>query len=97
MFGKKGMLVCENSHEEPVFCYGTEGAISTPLFYSFPQRYELAYRHELDHFINVVLDPSKPLSVTRDQTLLSSRVANACERSQREGKMVELEPAPSPA
>jgi len=57
----------------------------------------LAYRRELDHFIDVVLDPSKPLSVTRDQTLLSSRVANACERSQREGKMVELEPAPPPA
>ena len=90
------MLVCENPRVDAVHCYDTEGSASSPLFYSFPQRYELAYRHELDHFIDVVLDPSKSLSVTREQTLLASRVANACIKSQEEGRMVELEPAPPP-
>ena len=91
------MLVCENPRVDAVHCYDSEGSASSPLLYSFPQRYELAYCHELDHFIDVVLDPSKSLSVTREQTLLASRVANACIRSQEEGRMVELEPSPPPA
>ena len=88
--------MCENPSVDSVHCYDTEGSTSSPLFYSFPQRYELVLRRKFNHFIDVVLDPSKFLSVTREQTLLASRVANACIKSQEEGRMVELEPAPPP-
>ena len=54
----------------------------------------MAYEQELDHFVSLVLDPTKQCAVTRDEVLLCTRVANACERSHKEGKMVELEPIP---
>ena len=57
-------------------------------------RFKVAYEREMDHFVSLVLDPTKECAVTRDEVLLCTRVANACERSQREGKMVELEPLP---
>lgn len=90
------MLICGNPPEDPILHYHTGGSTATPMLYSFPQRYELAYKKELDHFVDCVLDPSKPVLVKRSETLLSSRVADACERSFKEGKMVSLEPEPLP-
>lgn len=40
------------------------------------------------------MDPSKPCAVTRDDVVLVTRIANACEKSQKECKMVELDPIP---
>ena len=50
----------------------------------------------MDHFVDLILDPSTECAVSRDDVLLSTRIANACDRSQREGRMVELEPIPTP-
>ena len=88
------MLLCENPPKDSVLTFNSEGTTGANTFYSFPQRYELAYRYEMDHFACVLLDPSKELLVKRADTLLSSRVADACERSQKEGKMVTLAPSP---
>lgn len=96
VYGEKGMLICENVPKDPILHYHTEGSTTTPILYSFPERYALAYQKELDHFLDCVLDPSKPLLVKRAETLLSNRVINACERSFKEGKMVPLEPEPLP-
>ena len=90
------MLVCENPVEDSVQHFHPDGTSTSKLFFSFPRRYEIAYRRELEHFIDVVLDPTIPLLVTRESTLLSSRVADACERSQKEKRVVGLEPAPPP-
>ena len=90
------MLVCENVAEDPVVCYNQDGITSAVFMHSFPRRYEAAYRRELDHFIDVILDPAKPLGVQRKDTLLATRVANACEKAAQEGRMVTLEPAPEP-
>ena len=57
----------------------------------------MAYEREMDHFVDLVLDPSKPCLVTRDDVVLCTRIANACEQSQKEGKMVELDPVPQPS
>ena len=54
----------------------------------------MAYEREMDHFVDMVLDRSVKCAVTRNDVVLCTRVANACERSYKEGKMVELEPVP---
>lgn len=93
--GERGNLVCENP-QSPVFLSGVSGRTTSYLHPSFPTRYQAAYKLELNHFINSILDPGKPLLINREDVLLSSRVANACERSYKEGRMVPLEPAPAP-
>ena len=88
------MLLCKNAHDDPNFLYDSKGCTGSPVQDSFPQRFKEAYQKELDHFVDIVLDPSKPCAITRDDVLRCSRIADACERSQKEGRMVELEPPP---
>ena len=92
VLGEKGMLRVENIEETPVQSANSDGVTSSVYLHSFPNRYKQAYHEELNHFIDVILDPSVPLSVTKEQTLLASRIAEACERSAKEGRMVEIIP-----
>ena len=94
VFGEKGMLVCENVREDTNLMYNNDGCTASPVQFSFPQRFKEAYQRELDHFVDLVLDPSKPCAVTKEEVLLCARVANACERSQKEGRIVGLDPMP---
>ena len=75
----------ENVLKESTHCFSADGGKTPPLQHSFPQRYEQAYLQEMEHFISVVRDPSIPLAVTKKEVILSSRVADACERSLKEG------------
>lgn len=84
------MLRVENIHKDPVQTANCDGVTTSTYLHSFPDRYKQAYHEELNHFIDVVLDPSVPLRVTKEQTLLSSRIAEACEISAKEGRMVEI-------
>lgn len=84
------MLRVENIHKDPVQSASSDGVTSSTYLHSFPDRYKQAYHEELNHFIDVVLDPSIPLSVTKEQTLLASQIAKACEKSAKEGRMVEI-------
>lgn len=92
VFGNKGMIKVEN--ERP--CHSTEivlghdGIKQTPIYYSFPSRYRLAYKHELEHFLDVVQHGAQ-MSVTSWQTLAVSKIATAAEESARTGKSVELD------
>ena len=90
VLGEKGMLRVENIHKTPLQEATGEGVTSAVYQHSFPDRYKQAYHEELNHFVDAVLDPSVPLLVTKEQTLLSSRIAEACERSAKEGRMVTL-------
>ncbi len=92
VLGEKGMLRVENISEDSVSLSDNGGVTTTPFLFSFPQRYEAAYRLELDHFITLLRDPTQPSCVTREQTLLVTRVADACEVSLREGRAVDLSP-----
>ena len=55
-FGPRGMLVCDN--ERPmcgmVSEKGLRGALQEPIYFSFPSRYLLAYKHEMEHFLRVI-------------------------------------------
>lgn len=84
------MLQVENIPKDPTSCLSREGGSSPTLIHSFVGRYKEAYELELDHFLSAVLDPALPVRVTREEVLLSSEVADACERSIKEGKMVAI-------
>ena len=92
MFGDKGMLQCANVPEDPVLLTSSaSGPSSSPLLFSFPQRYELAYQLEHDHFIDCILDPSQTISVTHRDVAMVTKIAQACERSLKEGRVVKVE------
>ncbi|KAM3968176.1 putative oxidoreductase YrbE [Aphomia sociella] len=92
VFGNKGMIKVEN--ETP--CHSTEAYIGqdgiklSPIFYSFPSRYRLAYKRELEHFLDVVQD-GVPMNVTSWQTLAVSKIATAAEESARTGRTVDID------
>ncbi len=86
------MLQVLNVPEKPVICFDGVGSSMPPLQYSFPQRYKDAYLQEMECFLSSVLDPSIPIPVTKRSVLLCSRIAEACEKSLKEGKMVTPDP-----
>lgn len=69
-----------------------DGINHAPYSSSCVARYEVAYRNELDHFVNCVLDRTAPLRVTDRDTILVSRVADACEQSLKNKKPEILGP-----
>ena len=81
------MLALNNIPDDSVVSSNSAGFTSSPLVYSFPSRYREAYYRELEHFLDVVLDPSQPLLVQEDDTIRCSRVASACEKSSKSKKM----------
>jgi myo-inositol 2-dehydrogenase/D-chiro-inositol 1-dehydrogenase len=85
------MIQVGNIVEDSVKSFDKEGGESSRYQHSFPQRYREAYVKEMEAFVAIVRDPTLPNPVTREAVLLSSRIAEACERSFKEGKMVSLE------
>ena len=49
-----GMLTCPNQNTLGVETFTSKAMSKPPMWFSFPSRYEDAYKLELDHFINVV-------------------------------------------
>ncbi|XP_039746330.1 inositol 2-dehydrogenase-like [Pararge aegeria] len=92
VFGNKGMIKVEN--EKPAHSLesyiGQDGIKLNPIYYSFPSRYKIAYRRELEHFLDVV-QYGVPIEVSSWQTLAISKIATAAEESARTGKTVELD------
>ncbi|XP_012271013.1 uncharacterized protein LOC105694692 [Orussus abietinus] len=91
VFGPKGMIMATN--EQPIHCVTSQrdlsGLNTAPIWYSFPSRYRLAYRNEMNHFVDVVLGKCAS-HVLPKEILAVSRIAAACEESARTGKMVDL-------
>ncbi|XP_075972833.1 myo-inositol 2-dehydrogenase-like isoform X2 [Anticarsia gemmatalis] len=92
VFGNKGMIKVEN--EKPYHStesyIGHEGIKHSPIYYSFPSRFKVAYQRELEHFLDVV-NNGVPIEVTDYQTLAISKIATAAEESARTGKSIELD------
>lgn len=53
-FGSEGMLLAENHLETSVVRYGVDGVVSEKPQHFFLERYEAAYRAELEHFVDAV-------------------------------------------
>ncbi|XP_067006624.2 uncharacterized oxidoreductase YrbE [Anabrus simplex] len=92
VFGPRGMLQCND--EQPMCGFdsylGLGGHRKSPIYYSFPSRYKIAYGLEMEHFLQVVEGKEK-LSILGRETLTASKIASALERSAKTGKYVDLQ------
>lgn len=95
VFGPKGMITAVN--EQPIHGvqtqYGVTGLTTAPLWHTRFSRFQLAYRLELEHFLDAVRGNVQPI-VQGKEILAVSKIAAACEESARTGNMVELKWAP---
>ncbi|XP_033216590.1 inositol 2-dehydrogenase-like [Belonocnema kinseyi] len=91
VFGPKGMV--DASNEQPIHSVtrqnGLEGPQKTPIWYSFPSRFKLAYVTEFELFLDVVMG-KKELPIKANDFIAINKIATACEESARTGKIITL-------
>ena len=87
--GAVGKVVVDGAQKTPATVsrkFGWEG----DLYESFPDRFEVAYRRELEVFFED-LGAGRPVGPDPDDALETLRLALACVRSWREGRSVRLD------
>ncbi len=65
-FGSKGMLQAGNQVGTTVSFSGEPGVVADKPLHFFLERYDAAYRKELQHFIDCVLGKAKPATSIED-------------------------------
>lgn len=88
-FGEKGMLRAENVRPTTVELMTDDGAVTDKPLHFFLERYETAYKAELDDFVTALLEDRQPLAIGRDG-LIALELAEAALASCRSGKAVSL-------
>jgi len=89
VFGSKGMLLNDNLRSTTLRSYSeTETEIREPLLNFFLERYEAAYRLELDAFIDAV-GKGKPMPVTARDGRQALRLADAALESAETGRLIK--------
>lgn len=88
-FGSAGMAQVGNQNESQLIVTGNEGALSAKPQYFFLERYEAAYRLELDNFVECIRDGKQPTASAIDG-LQSLLLAEAALESHLTGKAVRL-------
>ncbi|WP_336296732.1 inositol 2-dehydrogenase [Aliamphritea hakodatensis] len=88
-FGSEGMVQANNQLENTVVVTDSAGSRSAKPQYFFLERYEAAYRLELDNFIACIGGDAEPVANTHDG-LQSLRLAEAAVESLRTGAAVLL-------
>lgn len=90
LFGSEGALRVDNITDSAVSRFDEGGGNGASFPYSFAERYADAYRAELDHFADLLDGIAAPSTGPRD-SLRALRLADAAERSLRNGAPVRLE------
>jgi myo-inositol 2-dehydrogenase/D-chiro-inositol 1-dehydrogenase len=88
--GSKGLLRAGNIHETTVEQAGAKGFVSDPLENFFLERYALAYRRELDAFLDTVRSKRAP-SPSGHDGLKAQLLADAATKAAQSGKPVRVE------
>lgn len=92
VFGSKDSLAVGLGPRTPLTSLEPDGPVAGPDAYpGFPERFRAAYLNELTVFIDVVAGRAANPSPARD-SLVSLRLAEACEQSRRSGAPVALDP-----
>jgi myo-inositol 2-dehydrogenase/D-chiro-inositol 1-dehydrogenase len=90
VFGSKGMMMNDNLRATTLRSYtATQTDAAEPLLNFFLERYADAYRHELNAFVDAVVD-GKPLPVTARDGRQALRLADAALEAAMTGKMVKV-------
>ncbi|MDH3684864.1 MAG: Gfo/Idh/MocA family oxidoreductase [Myxococcales bacterium] len=87
--GTHGLLEAENRPQNTVVFSGAEGSTRAPIDYSFPTRYFDAYRAEFACFLRCVRGEAH-VPISHRDVRLNHRIADAAERSAREGRPIDL-------
>lgn len=87
--GSKGLLTAGNVHETTVKFASKNGISADPVQNFFLERYEAAYRNELNAFIDAVINKTPPDPSGFDG-LQALRLADAAQKSHETGKTVRL-------
>ncbi|MCE8035922.1 MAG: inositol 2-dehydrogenase [Halomonas sp.] len=89
-FGSAGMLQAQNESETRLRFTGEAGQVEEKPKWFFLERYAEAYRREIDDFVYAWRERRAPLAGARDG-LEALRLAEAAERSLREGRRIALD------
>jgi myo-inositol 2-dehydrogenase/D-chiro-inositol 1-dehydrogenase len=87
--GSEGMLVAQNVDENTVVAYTQDGVRGANPLHFFLERYEAAYRAELDSFVRCLMGDSVKLP-TMDDGLQALMLAEAALLSSQQGRNVKL-------
>jgi myo-inositol 2-dehydrogenase / D-chiro-inositol 1-dehydrogenase len=89
VFGSKGTIAMENPRALFISQFTAGGEQLPPLMPFFPERYESAYRQELNHFVSAIETQSR-FEVTIHDGLLSLTMANAAHESATKHELVSI-------
>jgi len=89
VLGDKGMVQAMNRQPTTMVLSTENGVQTDPYCYSFPQRYDVTYALELDHFVDVIIGKAQPRLTHQDARAVAI-IADAAEESARTGKAVAV-------
>ncbi|EER6268270.1 D-chiro-inositol-2-dehydrogenase IolG2 [Escherichia coli] len=89
VFGSAGMAYADNVSESAVKVYNSQNCIMKNPLPDFALRYREAYRKEILHFIDSVLNHT-PIVCTGEDALLAQRIAIAAKQSLKSGLPVKI-------
>ena len=90
LFGNKGMLISDNQTPTSVRKYNNETTNSKdPILNFFIERYDVAYKNQLENFINCIIS-KKPTTVNFEDGRNALIIANAAYESLNTGKSVKI-------
>ena len=91
IFGSKGMLISNNQTPTSVEKFNAEGTfIKDPIYNFFIERFDQAYKQQLDDFIDKIEKKEKP-SVTFEDGRIALILANAAYNSLEKSTSIEVE------
>ncbi len=89
LFGGEGMLTVHNQRDNTLQLHQAQGTLKQPIRYSFPQRYQDAYRSEMLHFL-AGIQGGEQHNVSLQECLLSHLLAEAAHKSIMESRTVNF-------
>ena len=90
LFGNKGMLISDNQTPTSVTSYSDESTSSKDqIFNFFIERYEIAYKNQLENFVNCIIN-KKPTTVNFEDGRKALIIANAAYDSFENKKTVKI-------
>ncbi|MBO6468379.1 MAG: inositol 2-dehydrogenase [Pelagibacteraceae bacterium] len=90
IFGSKGMMISNNQSPTSVQRFNNVSTLaSDPIHFFFIERYDQAYKDELDEFVDIVIENKKP-TVTFEDGRNALILANAAYESFNTGKSVKV-------
>jgi len=88
-FGSQGMLTADNVRNSQLLTTTASGSEQQPLLDFFLERYEQAYKNELQDFLDSIIDNRQPLASPIDG-LMALKLAEAAEESFSSGSVISV-------